>query len=148
MCAHTPNKLFDIKDLRVYTTAWDAWWDSLQPSWRKVEDEDNEDGGPTLSQAVNGHDIETWNLLCRGGKNGVFMPVLVSLVILWAQGESEHAQSWDNERFKNAIEDVNWALLQIVSGLPRSSHTDHTVGRPQSKRYVILPLKKLQVNSF
>lgn len=114
----------------------------------KGKDEDNEDGGPTLSRAVNGHDIETWNLLCRGGKNGVFMPVLVSLVILWAQGESEHAQSWDNERFKNAIEDVNWALLQIVSGLSRSSHTDHTVGRPQSKRYVILPLKKLQVNSF
>jgi hypothetical protein len=90
-----------VSDVAKYTRSWDVWWDSLQPEWRKRDDEGR------WCFDVGYSDDWDWGVLRCHGTNG-----LVSAVAgLYFWGIAQVSGTEDQRtRWENAVQDVVWVL--------------------------------------
>lgn len=119
------NNLPLITDDARYGESWKAWWEALQPSWRKFS------WPPAQSIADNGADdgAEDWGVLDRGGCNGIFLAV-VSLGWWWA---AVGAKRGDAAEVRVAMKDVAWALKRMQQGLGKRP-AEQTSTSPAKRR--------------
>lgn len=97
------EKLPKIKSPKQFSVSWKRWWISLQPSSRT-----SDEAWPLpRSEPVDPSD---WDVVARGGCNGLFLVVLTLAWWLWATlNENE-----DSTEVFAAIEDVSWVCKTIT----------------------------------
>ena len=87
-----------INDPQEYGDRWNAWWWSMQPSWR---DPESQFDIPSESS------VGSWSHLLCGGPNGL---LLVILALAWWMKSSTGSNS---SLIEDAAIDVTWALDQL-----------------------------------
>ncbi|KAJ7034641.1 hypothetical protein C8F04DRAFT_956079 [Mycena alexandri] len=101
------KKIPVIKKLQTYAKDWQAWWDSLQPKWRKR----NSHG----QWEIGGEYGEDWGTLDCPGVNGL-ISVAASLYFWGRQlheAREEKGNAWFEENIQlwdAALNDVSWVL--------------------------------------
>ncbi|KAJ7815063.1 hypothetical protein B0H14DRAFT_2375614, partial [Mycena olivaceomarginata] len=83
----------DIKDTAVFAKEFKAWWQDINPAWRKISLPMPRKGGP-------------WTFMQVPGQNG-FLNVLMCLK-WWTEKISDESEDW-----KDAVEDIMWVLEQM-----------------------------------
>ncbi|KAJ7444534.1 hypothetical protein B0H11DRAFT_2249990 [Mycena galericulata] len=104
-----------ITDLGDYAKRWTAWWDSLQPTWRKR--------GTDGQWVVGGSYGDEWDTLWFPGQNGCAS--LVASLYFWgaskqALGGGEGAV-WNGEeraKWDRAVQDVVWVVEGLENAVP------------------------------
>ncbi|KAJ7436813.1 hypothetical protein B0H11DRAFT_2255890 [Mycena galericulata] len=104
-----------ITDLGDYAKRWTAWWDSLQPTWRKR--------GADGQWMVGGTYGEDWATLWFPGQNGCVS--LVASLYFWgaskrALGAADGAVWIGEERAKwdRTVQDVVWMVEGLENAVP------------------------------
>jgi hypothetical protein len=105
------------------------WWVKMQPTWR---------GGESLVRTLLTD--ANWELILRGGSNGLFMVVMA--LSWWVHATGLNSQQ--NLKLLVAINDVKWVLSELVvmlSTLSMDTGNKHSRGEstqeePVSKRCV------------
>ncbi|KAJ7173287.1 hypothetical protein C8R46DRAFT_892581 [Mycena filopes] len=94
-----PRTDVSIPDPAAYAVDWQAWWDSLQPGWRKKDA-----GGEWLAEAYGEGGAE-WGKLYQWGVNGTLN--VVASLYFWgcAIREQESDGKWES-----AMIDVTWMM--------------------------------------
>ena len=92
------NQMPQVNDAKEYGDRWNAWWWSMQPSWR-----DPESPFELPSEATAG----SWSHLLCGGPNGV---LLVILALAWWMRSTTATNS---SPIEEAGIDVTWVLGQL-----------------------------------
>jgi hypothetical protein len=120
-----------VNDPKEYGDRWNAWWWSMQPTWRDPESPSN-----LPSEVPAG----SWsNMLC-GGPNGL---LLVVIALGWWM---KHRTEADSSLIKEAALDVTWVLgqlrmaldVQVVNkGKKRELDVEPAGDLRSSKRYLI-----------
>jgi hypothetical protein len=87
-----------IKKLQPYELEWWAWWDGLQPEWRKKD----ADG----SWVVGGAYGKDWDTLTYWGENGLLS--VVASLYFWGCAVQDEGNG--EERWERAVNDVAWIL--------------------------------------
>ncbi|KAJ7429028.1 hypothetical protein B0H11DRAFT_1770390 [Mycena galericulata] len=104
-----------IVDLEDYGKRWAAWWDSLQPTWRKR----GADGQWVIGESYG----EEWDTLWFPGQNGCAS--LVASLYFW--GASKRAMGatdggvWNGEeraKWERAVQDVVWMVEGLENAVP------------------------------
>jgi hypothetical protein len=123
----------EINDPQEYGDRWNAWWWSMQPSWREPDSPFN-----MPSEASAG----SWSHLLCGGPNGL---LLVILALAWWMKSSTKT---NRSSIEEAAIDITWVLAQLRLGLNVSgdkgkkreleTEPDNSSDLPSSKRYLIL----------
>lgn len=116
-----------VNDPQEYGDRWDAWWWSMQPSWREPESPFD------IPSEVS---ADSWsNLLC-GGPNGLLLVILA--LAWWMRSSSET----DLSPIKDAATDVTWVLDQLRlalevgnKGKKRELESEPADDHPSAKRY-------------
>jgi|SRR5882762_8516409 len=117
-----------INNPKEYGDRWNAWWWSMQPSWREPE--------PPFevpSEAL----LDSWSHLLCGGPNGF---LLVVLSLGWWMASTAGV---DSSRIEEAARDVTWVLgkllLALVDKKGKKRQLDNGPGDdlPSSKRYFV-----------
>ncbi|KAJ6517935.1 hypothetical protein C8R47DRAFT_933869, partial [Mycena vitilis] len=85
-----------VDDVISFSVAWWKWWVAINPPWRQTDD------GRRLKKEGGGE----WGAAAQTGPNG-FLSVLVCL--RWWRD----AVRGDEKEWKEAVEDVVWALREI-----------------------------------
>jgi hypothetical protein len=124
----------EVNDPKEYGDRWNAWWWSMQPSWR-----DPESPSHMPSEASAG----SWSHLLCGGPNGL---LLVILALAWWMKSSARTNS---SPIEEAALDVTWVLDQLMSALDvgnKGKKRELEIGAdddlPSVKRYLILSQKR------
>jgi hypothetical protein len=93
----------EIKDSKEYGDRWNAWWWSMQPSWR-----DPESPFEMLSERSAG----SWSHLLCGGPNGL---LLVILALAWwiKYSAGTNSSTIEEAAIEEAAIDVTWVLAQL-----------------------------------
>ena len=122
-----------INDPQEYGDRWNAWWWSMQPSWREPDSPFN-----MPSEASAG----SWSHLLCGGPNGL---LLVILALGWWMKSSTKT---NRSSIEEAAIDITLVLAQLRLGLNVSgdkgkkreleTEPDNSSDLPSSKRYLIL----------
>ncbi|KAJ7907845.1 hypothetical protein B0H13DRAFT_2193638, partial [Mycena leptocephala] len=68
-----------VADPSAYAVGWQAWWDSLQPGWRKKGED-----GEWIMEGEYGGDGREWGPLYRWGVNGMLN--VVASLYFWGCG--------------------------------------------------------------
>lgn len=114
-----------------FATEWKSWWEGMQPAWRRGTE------GSPLSRDIPS--IEEWDIIARGGSNGLFLVVMA--LSWWFQGfVSTSTEPTDD--FWAAVSDVAWVLDTITDTLSSVSvgqkrlrvDEDSASDKPKSKR--------------
>jgi hypothetical protein len=122
----------EVNDPKEYGDRWNAWWWSMQPSWR-----DPESPFTMPFEASAG----SWSHLLCGGANGL---LLVILALAWWMRSSCGTES---SLIQEAAIDVTWVLGQLRSALDVGNkgkkreleiEPDNLDDHPSAKRYLIL----------
>jgi hypothetical protein len=122
----------EVNDPKEYGDRWNAWWWSMQPSWR-----DPESPFTMPFEASAG----SWSHLLCGGPNGL---LLVILALAWWMRSSSGTES---SLIQEAAIDVTWVLGQLRSALDVNNkgkkreleiEPDNLDDHPSAKRYLIL----------
>ncbi|KAJ7036226.1 hypothetical protein C8F04DRAFT_954048 [Mycena alexandri] len=101
------KKIPVIRKFASYAKDWQAWWDSLQPQWRKRDAHGQWE--------IGGECGEAWGSLDCPGVNGV-ISVAASLYFWGRQvheGRKEKGEAWFEENqqlWDAAVNDVGWVL--------------------------------------
>jgi hypothetical protein len=120
-----------VSNHKEYGDRWNAWWWSMQPSWR-----DPETPFDLPSEATAG----SWSHLLCGGPNGV---LLVILALAWWMKCSSGTNS---SPIEEAATDITWVLGQLCSALKvgdKGKKRELEMGPgdsddlPSAKRYLI-----------
>ncbi|KAJ7149502.1 hypothetical protein C8R43DRAFT_1128495 [Mycena crocata] len=91
----------EVTNVKAYEKAWNAWWATLQPKWRKKD----VDGAWSVIGGY-GEDGKEWGPLTRWGINGTLS--IVASLYFWGQGvgdDNTHRIAWEA-----AVLDVAWML--------------------------------------
>lgn len=119
-----------VNDPQEYGDRWNAWWWSMQPSWR-------DPGSPF--NIPSDTSAGSWSHLLCGGPNGL---LLVILALAWWMKNSTGTNS---SLIKDAAIDVTWVLAQLRSALDvgnkgkkRELESEPGNDHPSTKRYLIL----------
>lgn len=88
----------EVNDPKEYGDRWNAWWWSMQPSWR-----DPESPFDMPSEASAG----SWSHLVCGGPNGLLLVILA--LALWMKCSTGTNLSLIEE----AARDITWVLGQL-----------------------------------
>ena len=121
-----------VNDPKEYGDRWNAWWWSMQPSWR-----DPEAPFDMPSEASAG----SWSHLLCGGPNGL---LLVILALAWWM---KCSTGTNPSLIEEAAIDITWVLAQLrlalnVSGKGKKRELeiepDDSDNLPSAKRYLIL----------
>jgi hypothetical protein len=108
-----------VGDPKTFATEWFAWWWSLQPSWRRLDEVAGQ-----LSRNVP--QLDPWPLgkhLCQGGKNG-FVLCVISLS-WWLRGIRDSTLENPINVFKSAVDDVRWTAREMSIRLDGSVSETH-----------------------
>ena len=122
------NQMPVVNDLKMYGDGWNAWWWSMQPSWR-----DPESPFEMPSEASAG----SWSQLLCGGPNGF---LLVILALAWWR---KYCTGTDSSLIEEAAIDVTWVLAQLSlamdvgKGKKRELDVGPEDDAPSTKRYFI-----------
>ena len=92
------NQMPAINDPDEYGDRWNAWWWSMQPSWR---DPESPFDLPSETTAAS------WSHLLCGGPNGLLLVILA--LAWWLKNRTESISSLIEE----AALDVTWVLAQL-----------------------------------
>lgn len=118
-----------VNDPKEYGDGWNAWWWSMQPSWRDPESPFN-----LPSEGSN-----SWSHLLCGGPNGL---LLVILALAWWMKYSTRTNS---SSIEEAALDVTWVLGQLRLALEadnkskkRELELEPGEDLPPTKRYLLL----------
>jgi hypothetical protein len=102
------------RDMLAYSDSWQAWWDTLQPSWRTKDA-----GGKWRITQEYGDD---WTPLEFLGANGVLS--VVASLYFWATNmrmlSSVHGEAWfveEENKWDKAVQDVVWMLEGLYAYL-------------------------------
>jgi len=95
--------------------SWQSWWYGLQPEWRQLPNS-------AVSREVPDKG-EQWDMLCRGGKNGLFMAVLA--LAWWAAALGEVS---DDDELCDALDDATW-VMQRMATLLKADGERHRIKR-------------------
>jgi hypothetical protein len=87
--------------LEEFAAEWRAWWDSLQPSWRRR----GLDGAWSIDVSYGGAGTQ-WGSLYAWGENGVV--ALVAGVYIWGRNAPAESVSW--QEWEAAVADLGWML--------------------------------------
>jgi hypothetical protein len=122
----------EVNDPKEYGDRWNAWWWSMQPSWR-----DPESPFDMPSEASAG----SWSHLICGGPNGLF---LVILALAWWMKYST-GTNLSPSPIEEAAADVTWVLAQLksamdvdIKGKKRELEIGPDDDLPPAKRYLKL----------
>lgn len=119
-----------VNNPKEYGDRWNAWWWSMQPSWR-----DPESPFDLPSEASAG----SWSHLLCGGPNGILLVILA--LAWWMKGSAGTNLSL----IKEAAIDITWVLAQLKLALhsgDKGKKRELEVGAenlddlPSAKRYV------------
>ncbi|KAJ6494168.1 hypothetical protein DFH09DRAFT_810143, partial [Mycena vulgaris] len=91
----------EVTDPVEYAGLWQAWWDSLQPGWRKK----GADGKWVVGESY-GVDGKEWGEMYRWGVNGLLN--VVASLYFWGCAvveDAEHRGAWEA-----AVADVGWMM--------------------------------------
>ncbi|KAJ7168774.1 hypothetical protein C8R46DRAFT_897828, partial [Mycena filopes] len=102
-----------IRDVGDYGTRWRAWWDSLQPEWRK---KDKHGARKVYSEYDEGMD---WDTLASRGPNGTLS--VVASLYFWGsacEGAAVASTPEDKQLWEAAVHDVTWMLEGVEWSLP------------------------------
>ncbi|CAK5267984.1 unnamed protein product [Mycena citricolor] len=106
-----------ITDVSRYVECWNAWWDSLQPQWRKRSGdakrwERTTGYGPTgrgwTPSGEYGGDQAVWGNLFQWGPNGVM--TAVASIYFWGMQVQKSGAGEGMEAWEEATVDVGWVL--------------------------------------
>lgn len=103
------SSVVKIADISKYATSWWHWWKSLQPKWRKYDNE-----GMPIGVVPQG-EVEDWSGLLVPGVNGL-VSVVASLywwgyTVTMVKGKTKgDGKGWDE-----AVADCGWVLEQLIS---------------------------------
>ena len=120
----------EINDPKEYGDRWNAWWWSMQPSWR-----DPESPFDVPSEASAG----SWSHFFCGGPNGL---LLVILALAWWMKCSDGNNL---SLIEEAATDITWVLGQLISVMDvgdKGKKREHDSGPddlddiPSAKRYL------------
>jgi hypothetical protein len=120
-----------VNNHEEYGDRWNAWWWSMQPSWRDPETPFNLPSEATAA---------SWSHLLCGGPNGI---LLVILALAWWMKCSSDANL---SPIEEAATDITWVLGQLVLALDagnKGKKRDIEMGPsnsddlPSAKRYLI-----------
>ncbi|KAJ7695516.1 hypothetical protein B0H16DRAFT_1351008 [Mycena metata] len=98
-----------IKNVGKFAKEWGAWWDLLQPAWRR------RDSLVAGGDAVYGADDE-WDRLDTPGPNGCLS--VVAGLFLW--GLSDNSEELRN-MWRTAVQDVAWMLEGLAQSMTAQS---------------------------
>jgi hypothetical protein len=122
----------EVNDPKEYGDRWNAWWWSMQPSWR---DPDSPFDMPSEASAGS------WSHLLCGGPNGL---LLVILALAWWM---KCSNGINLSPIEEAATDITWVLAQIRSALDvgdKGKKRELDIGPdnlddiPSAKRYLSL----------
>jgi hypothetical protein len=129
----------EVNDPKEYGDRWNAWWWSMQPSWR-----DPESPFDLPSEASPA----SWSHLICGGPNGL---LLVILALAWWMKSSTGSSGTNPSPIQEAAIDVTWVLAQLKSALEvgiKGKKRELDIGPddnlPSTKRYLILSQKEIE----
>ncbi|KAJ6504324.1 hypothetical protein C8R47DRAFT_968665 [Mycena vitilis] len=98
-----------VSDVGQYADEWYAWWDSMQPKWRRR--------GPDKKWMVGGDaqygGNQEWGVLDRPGPNGCLS--IVAALYFW--GVCENQSGAVRARWLEAVEDVSWMLEGLTASM-------------------------------
>ncbi|KAJ7711704.1 hypothetical protein B0H16DRAFT_1343495 [Mycena metata] len=116
------KKVPAIDDLAAYAKEWTAWWDALQPEWRK---RDHRSGQWAMGGDVEYGPDDKWGDLDAPGPNGCLS--LVAGLYFWGvcEDQSEEVKT----RWTTAVLDVTWML----EGLTRSMDKQRAKYKPSKQ---------------
>jgi hypothetical protein len=83
----------EIKNVEIFTKEWAAWWQDINPAWRKMSLPMEKKDGP-------------WAFMDLPGPNG-FLNVLICLK-WWRERLQEDSEEW-----KEAVNNVMWVLERM-----------------------------------
>jgi hypothetical protein len=125
-----------INDPKEYGDRWNAWWWSMQPSWRDPESPFDMSSGASAG---------SWSHLLCGGPNGL---LLVILALAWWM---KYSTGTNSSPIEEAAIDVTWVLAQLMSALDvdnkgkkRELESEPGDDQPSTKRYLILSQLKIE----
>jgi len=126
------NQMPVVNDPKEYGDRWNAWWWSMQPSWRDPESPFDKRSDASAA---------SWSHLLCGGPNGL---LLVIMALAWWMKSSTQAGT-NPASIEEAALDVTWVLAQLQSALEVSNKgkkRELDIGPdddlPSTKRYLIL----------
>ena len=129
------NQMPVVNDPKEYGDRWNAWWWSMQPSWR-----DPESPFDMRSDAS----AASWSHLLCGGPNGL---LLVIMALAWWMKSSTQAGT-NPSPIEEAALDVTWVVGQLKSALEvgnKGKKRELDIGPDDeilsTKRYVMLSQK-------
>ena len=124
------NQMPVISNPEDYGDRWNAWWWSMQPSWR---DPDTPFEVPSEASAAS------WSHLLCGGPNGVLLVILA--LAWWMKNRTDSNSS----QIEEAARDVAWVLHRLRmaldvgnKGKKRELDIDPGDDSLSSKKYFIL----------
>ncbi|KAJ7983071.1 hypothetical protein DFH06DRAFT_977918, partial [Mycena polygramma] len=95
-----------ISNVEEYVERWNAWWDFIQPSWRK-----RDAAGWKIHEAYD--EKWDWGTLAMKGPNGVLN--LVASLYFW--GAAARGDLIRRAKFEAAVQDVLWMLEGVAESL-------------------------------
>jgi len=126
----------EVSDSVEYGDRWNAWWWSMQPSWRHPDSPF--DISPEASAG-------SWSHLLCGGPNGL---LLVILALGWWM---KFSTATNLSPIEEAAIDVTWVLTQLRSALDvgnKGKKRELDIGPdedlPSTKRYLILSQNQIK----
>ena len=122
----------EVNDPKEYGDRWNAWWWSMQPSWR---DPESPFDMPSEASSVS------WSHLLCGGPNGLLLVILA--LAWWMKCSMETNPS----PIEEAALDITWVLARLRLALNVGDKSkkrelergpDESDDIPSAKRYLIL----------
>ena len=126
----------EVNDPGEYGDRWNAWWWSMQPSWR-----DPESPFDLPSEASAG----SWPHLLCGGPNGLLLVILA--LAWWMKGSTQAGTN--QSPIKEAALDITWVLIQLRQALKagdKGKKRELEMGPsnlddlPSAKRYLMISI--------
>ncbi|KAJ7143245.1 hypothetical protein C8R46DRAFT_867539, partial [Mycena filopes] len=107
------KKIPRVEDVGTYASAWEAWWDSLQPGWRVKDREGRWKAGGDTKYGAD----EEWGYLDRPGPNGCLS--VVAGLYFWGVCEGQSVEG--KERWGRSVQDVAWMLEGLEASMKKSN---------------------------
>ncbi|KAJ7457076.1 hypothetical protein FB451DRAFT_1047773, partial [Mycena latifolia] len=89
-----------IKSVSKFAEEWDAWWDSIQPSWRKRD--------ANGKRIVGGEYGKDWGQMDCSGPNGCLSAA--AGLYFWGLAVSGSGDESARSEWECAVQDVVWVL--------------------------------------